>query len=512
MPTKVTDAQQRMDGGINTVSDDLSMGQSQVRRAENCRLTTYGALTLRPGSLLLTTFANSVTNGFTWYRDAGGIAVLLADSAGALQTADGTDLPAGFTTITGALATIVPPVFEKFVHDGSTEAVYIADGAAVKRTDNATITSTGSIALSFVKVHNQRLWGVGNTTYRQSLFYSALNDGSTIGDTGNGGGQIIIRTFGDEAVVALASVGSSLLIFHRRGLSRLTGFGQDDISVEPEGLSAEISLLSPYSLVELDGACYFLTNRGLYVVTERGVRQVATPEQPDPVAAALQSPASVGSNIGNQCRMVHNPATQELLCFVPGVGCYVYHLVLNAWVGPWTGEWSRITTMVPVSAANISSQAGAGLTRVVLAGSDLRVSLAETPVAKRDQMTDLADPLSGSAIEAIVRFRRMFFGDDALAKTFRWAYLTATLPGSASMDVSWETGTQAGSFTVTAPSGGVWGPGVWGDGVWGNAGSRNYRVPLGGNGYYLDVTLGYAGFGVPIISRAAFEGYALGRR
>lgn len=507
MRTKITDAQPRMDGGINTASDDLAVLPNQVRRAENCRLTTYGALTLRYGSEALGTLPQPAASGFLWYRDNGDIMTLLAGTGTGLYRLD-----MGFPAVTGTLAAGALKVFAKFVHNGSTEAVYIADGASVKRTDGATITSTGSIALAFVKGHNQRLWGVGNATFPQSLFYSGLNDGSSIGDTGNGGGQIIVRTFGDEALIALASVGSSLMIFHRRGISRLTGFGQDDIGIEPEGVSGEVSLLSQNALVEVDGACFFLTNRGLYIATEGGVRQVATPEQPDPVAAALQASTLAGTPIvGNDVRMSYNAATQELLCFVPGYGTYIYHLVLRAWAGPWTGEWSSVKAMVPLS-VNLPTQAGAGVTTIVLVGNDDAVSLADNVAAKRDRMTDLADRLTGDEIVGVVRLRRMFFGDDALAKAFRFAYITTTLPGGSQMTMSWATGNQIGESLITAPSGGQWGVGAWGDGLWGLAGSRNYQVPLGGNGYYLDITLGYSGYGVPVISRASFEAFPLGRR
>jgi hypothetical protein len=44
------DTQPRMDGGLNSVSDEAALAPNQMRRAENARLTDFGAVTKRGGT------------------------------------------------------------------------------------------------------------------------------------------------------------------------------------------------------------------------------------------------------------------------------------------------------------------------------------------------------------------------------------------------------------------------------------------------------------------------------
>ena len=103
---------------------------------------------------------------------------------------------------------------------------------------------------------------------------------------------------------------------------------------------------------------------------------------------------------------------------------------------------------------------------------------------------------------------------NALAKSARWGYLTASLRGSDQCRVEWTTGEETGSFTLPVSYDETWGASgtVWGTGVWGGSGSQSYRIPMGGNGYYFDVTVIDSGEAVPTLSRFQLEAFALGRR
>ncbi len=136
-------------------------------------------------------------------------------------------------TQSGTLSTTVPPSFVEFRDAGNAEVVYIADGGLLNKWNGTTLTEiANTLAVKQVVVFNQRLWGAGNSTYPNSIFYSSLNNGDDLGNATPpaGGGQIIVRTFGDEQIIGLAPINTSLLIFHNRGISRLTGLGQDDIT------------------------------------------------------------------------------------------------------------------------------------------------------------------------------------------------------------------------------------------------------------------------------------------
>jgi hypothetical protein len=354
-----------------------------------------------------------------------------------------------------------------------------------------------------IKVHNQRLWGAGSTTYPDSIFYSALNDGDSLGYGASNGGQIIVRTFSDERVVGLASVGSSLLIFHRRGVSRLTGFGQDDISVQPEGVSSQTGTIAPNSIVETDGAAYFLSDRGAFVATEGGVSPLGSPQAPDPLLPLVRDLSLTElSNV----RGVLSRNTQEIWWWVPGEGVYTYHLILKAWAGPWNGSFLNTAAMWTCNVNDEAEQF------VVHANSSTKhVTICDYAGSYVDEGT-FAAPATGTTIDMAVRLRRLYFGDETQAKSLKYGYVTAVLSGNSSLDVEWTTDSSAGSFEITSESGGTWGTGTWGTGTWGVVGSKNYRVQMNGTGYYVDVRFEHSAANRPVLSRWQEDAYILGRR
>lgn len=516
---QVRDAQVSFAGGINTVSDDIALQPDQIRNATNARINEYGAIEKRGGSVKVSTnaLADDPMNGFGWVTDAGDAYSFVVCDNGKLyykQFADGNVLP--FVSWTEAtwdagsgsptsFSTTITPTFCSFLNAAGTDCVFIADGGKLVYWDGTDLfreTSGGARSASYIKVHNQRIWGCGDPSYPDSIFYSKLNDGSSFGHSG--GGQIVVRTFSDEKIVALASVGSSLLIFHRRGISRLTGFGQDDTTVQPEGISSQTGTIAPYSVVEADGAAYFLSDRGAFVATEGGVAQLGTPTTPDPLLPLVES--LTVSQLAN-VRGVLSRRTQEIWWFVPGYGVYTYHLVLKAWSGPWTGEYLTTAAMWTCPVEDEAELF------VVRADTDKSVRLCEYPGVYQDGAS-MSTLTGGSAIQMSVQLRRLYFGDDSKAKSLRFGYLTAKLAGDSTLNVSWSTGDSTNIKTITAPPGGAWSlSSIWSlSSVWGVAGSRNYRIQLNNTGYYVDVTLTSDGTNAPVISRWQMDGYVLGRR
>jgi hypothetical protein len=499
------DAQPRMDGGLNSISDDSVLAQNQVRTALNARLTDFGAITKRGGSRRVSApLTNApVRNGYTWRL--GTTTEILAVAGGALYTTQYGAFPWTWVAETGALDAAVPPTFAKF-RDGSADCVYIADGGLLNKWDGTALTTdiVGTVAARRILVHNQRLWGCGVAGSPDSIFYSALNNGSTLGNGSAGGGEIIVRTFGDENVLALASVGSSLIIFHRKGVSRLTGFGQDDINVAPAGISADTGLLAPYSPVTVDGIAYFVTERGLYRCDESFAVPVGTPETPDPLLPILRA---LDETAFDNIRAVINRGTRELWISIPNFGCYVYHTLLRAWSGPWDAGWIAPQTISVWETLNDD-----GLPVVLRGDNGGHVLLCDAPDTNRENVEP--DGTGGDPFQFSVQFRRMYAGDQALAKAFRWGYLTALLRGSPTARVTWQSQETFGVHQLNDSSGSVWGaPGAtWGVGVWGGSGSRSYRIPMGGTGYYVDVTFDEDGEGLPLLSSFQLECFALGRR
>lgn len=504
------DAQTRMDGGLNSVADEAALSTNQMRQATNARLTDFGAVTKRLG---LRRVSDAVTpaailNGYTWRKDSGATEIL-AISNGALHTTSYGSFPFPWTTQTGAFSLTDVPTFAKF-RDGSAEVTYIGDGGLLNKWDGTTVTTNiaGTVGARMITVHNERLWSCGCNANPTSIFYSALNNGDTLGNAAAGGGEIIVRTFGDEVTTALASVNDTLLIFHRRGISRLTGFGQDDITVDPAGVTSDVGLIAPNSIAVYNNAAFFVTERGLYLANESTVQQVGSVQTPDPLLPIIrQMDAGDFKNI----RAIINRATRELWVTMPGFGCYVYHTLLGAWAGPWDTGW-----VDPETTALWETLNNEGLPVILRGDAGGFVSLTDAPLTYKDSIN--ADGTGGTQYAMTVQMHRMYCGDQSMFKALRWGYLTATLRGSSGCRVQWATGVRDGSYLLGASTDQVWGGvgTVWGVGTWGgsvgSAESQSYRIPMGGSGYYIDVLVIDDGDAAPILSAFQLETFALGRR
>ncbi len=510
---KATDSQESFAGGLNTVSDPLALSKNQYRLGRNARHTEYGAITKRFGSISLASGALPALplNGYSWVRIGGTVEALAVTTAGTLYLMNplATIGSTAWVAQSGTLSTSVVPIFAEFVDNGgNNEVVFIADGGKISKWNGTTLARSSATIpnFKFIKVHNQRLWGCGDGTAPASIFYSSLNDGDTIGDVANGGGEIVVRTFGDERVVALASLGSSLLIFHERGVSRLTGFGQDDINVDPEGISTKTGTIAPLSVVETDNMVFFLSDRGVFAANEGGVTALGTPDRPDPLLPIVVrlTPAQLAA-----VRATLSRKTQEIWFNIPGTGTYVYHLILGVWSGPWTEEHLNVACMWETPAGSAAEvYVALGLTTNTVRLGDVR-----------DVGTDggtLSSPSSGAAIPWRVQCRRLEFGDESETKKFRFAYATASLEGGAIVGLAWTS-----NFESYAPQNivgalvGTWDVAVaWDSGAVWSAGldSQNYEVGLAGIGNYVDFTLSHDGTDTPVISRLKIEAFALGRR
>ena len=505
---RLQDQQPKMDGGLNDVSDDIALLPNQLRRAINARLTDYGAATKRGGTRRTSAAvlsAHAVLNGFTWAKDSG-TQQILAVCNGTLRTTTYGAFPWTWASQSGALSTTVFPTFAQFRDTGGNDVVYIADGGLLNKWNGTALTTniSGTEAVSRITVHNERLWGIGNSSFPDSVFYSDLNNGDTLGNGALGGGQIIVRTFGDEALVGLASVNTSLLLFHRRGISRITGYGQDDLSVAPQAVTADVGTIAAGSIVASGNVAFFISERGIYRCNEAEVAPVGTAETPDPLLPIIrQLSAAEFDNI----RAVLNRGTKELWVTMPGFGCYVYHTVLNAWAGPWDGAYVDPDTTCLFETLNTE-----GLP-VILKGDERGwVSLCDAPNVFLDNVA--AAGTGGTRYALTLQFHRLYCGDDALSKSLRFGYLTAQLKGSNQTRVEWSTGESFGSWTLPASTDETWGgPGtIWGTGTWGGAGSRSFRIQMGGTGYYVDVTVVDSGAALPVFSRFTLEAFALSRR
>lgn len=500
------DQQPNMAGGLNTVSTASALAKNQLRRTENARLTEFGAIRKRGGTQRIHPTAlgsgSSIQGGFMWRKDNGD-KVVLAVSNGTLYTHSVGPIPVVPGAQIGSLSSTERPTFAKFRDTSGNDVVYIADGGQLNSWDGTTLsTDISSIATKSIVVHNERLWSCGCNSNPQSVFYSSLNNGDTLGDSANDGGEIVVRTFGDQVTQGLLSLGSSLLIFHRRGISRLTGYGEDDIVADPAALTGDIGVVAPLSLVEHNNRGYFLSERGLYVCNESQIQRVGSPESPDPLQPLLRkmSEEDFDSIVAEM-----NEATQELMVFIPEEGVYLYNTILNAWSGPFTGSYttSRTTCLFVALDHNDVPQMYKG-------SEDGWIALCDPNEVYLDDVGH--DGTGGTVVDMAVQFHRMYFGTRSQAKTFRWGYLTADFDGGDESSFRWSSQLGSGVYSLPASTSSRWGSGIWGTGSWGG-GELSFRIPMSGKGYYIDATFSDSSeAGLPGISSVEFEAYLLGRR
>lgn len=524
---KLLDEQPGMAGGLNSVSDPSALQPNQLRRTTNARLTDYGAVVKRGGTQRTHTSAiGGVLNGFTFQQDNGTNQILVVANTQTFPTSVSTFYYATYGTFpltytnppsASGFSGTVAPDFAQFRDAGGTDVVYIADGGPLNKWNGTALTQniSGTVSVDTLQVHNQRLWGCGNSTYPDSIFYSSLNNGDDLGNAvaPAGGGQIVVRTFGDEKIVGLASVNTSLLIFHRRGISRLTGYGQDDITAAPAGLTADVGTIAAKSIVVNNNIAYFISERGLYRCNESEVAAVGTPEKPDPILPIVRQLTTAQLD---QIRAVINRATKELWILIPGYGCYQYHTVLDAWSGPWDGAYAILNTtsclFETINSNGLPVVLKGDSTGSVATGYSGYVSLCDAPGVYKDEVT--AGGLAGYPYTMVAQLHRLYCGDDAEAKSLRFGYLTAELNRTEDCIVQWSTNESSGSFPLPVTDAGTWDVNDTWDvsAVWNSVISNNYRLQMNGTGYYVDVSIVDTGTSQPSFSQFQLETFALGRR
>lgn len=496
------DVQADFRGGLNLAADPFQLAPNEVRRAAETVLNEFGGITKRLGSRRLNdspVHASALKSGFAWLKGDGTQEVLLATNSLLYTTTYA--FPATYVAEVGALDT-TNPVWMKAFRNGSGECVFLADGGALNSWDGTTLTTNiaGSASTRVLETYNQRLYGI--TGNDQTIYWSAINNGDSLGNAGAGGGSAVVRTFGDQNLTGLAAFRSSLLLFHVSGISRFTGLTQDDIAIAAgaQGVTTEVGTIFPRSIVVTPDAVLFLTDRGFYAATEGGIQPVST--KLDPLIRTIDFSVDKYRIIG-----AHQRSTEEALWYIPGFGVMRLNLRVGGWTGPCAGGLTDPETTLMFDALDNDKKP------IVLAGDDDGyLKLLDAAGVYRDNAA--AAGTGGTAYTMNVQIRRQFFGDPAAYKSFKWVYLLAALRGSSNSGLSWLTEEGAGTYSFPPDDAASWGGAglLWGAGVWSGISTRMLRVPVYGQGPYIDLTLTDSSATDVLLSRAESEGFDYGRR
>lgn len=519
-PTRqpIQDRQQGFTGGLNNVSDPATLDPTQARQLVNCALTVYGAATKRGGTQEMSASrpngSNAIAGGAWWPTQLKFVIV-----AGFNLYTGGATIPVTWTSIGSAVGNMLSAgAMRPFLGSSSIDTMYIADGDAVglKSLNSAgafTDGISGTPPVNGIEVYNQRLWGwfFGSSTGNNSLYYSNLSTatnsigGDSLGVAASGGGVILVQTFGESGIITSRVIGASLLIFHIRGVSRLTGFGQSDITVTPQSVSADFSIVGAQAVVVYNGVGWAVSMLGLYVITEGGTTPVGTPARPDPLPQALMQATS---NTTQSTGVSYNVLTNEVWVVVNGVGLYVYHTILQSWSGPWTGPYVNQSSIAFIAFPGDPLNNHLPYTVFCDAnGWPLKCDITSC----QDYVTSSGS--AGTGYAEVLQCHRQFGGSAyiagteatlpvgaSMAKSWRMANVLATLSSSASAPTLTAATQYGGAVLVTLPA-----P---------TSQQQTYYTAIGGAGPYIDITItGTDLTGYPAeYASVDVEGFATGRR
>lgn len=472
--------------GLDVATDPLALPPGAVRRAENVRMLGDGLARKRKGTRRLSAAAVAaapVQAGLGWVRPGAATVEVVACNL-KLHTAPYA-LPTTWTARTGAIDTAAPPCLVAF-RDATQAVVYSFDGTALKKMTGAGVVSAVTLAnggegCTWAVVYNNRLVAGGDPAAPSQVFASGIGDGDGLGDDDPAvrGIVAVAETYGEGQVIAGGVAAGTLFLFHPTAISTFTGITLDDIAIASgtQGLSADVGTIARRSVVSLDAAVLFLSDRGFYAATPGGVQPIS--RQLEPLLRDLDP-----STFEQLCA-VHARERREVWWYVPGLGVLVYAYEAGVWSGPWTGAYTSDPTTALWESEDEDGRP------IVLRGTQAgHVERCDDEVAAKRVLDAVAsDGTGGAKITATLRCRPLKHGALPVGKSYREMFLTADLNGSRETAAQVRTSTGSIRRTFAPQESSVYGGFTYGASAWGGDGMTTYPETAEGDGAYADVTL-----------------------
>ena len=339
-------------GGLNAIATMDGLSNNELLQSTNARVLPGGAVQRRAGIQKTHTSALGAGGPVLglYYWEPAGVKQYVAIANGKLYYSSNLDTWTEVTPGAGALSTTMVSDFAEFRGSGGSQLLFIASGGQVFTWTGAAITlrsGTNSVpAASCVRVYGLRVF-YNDTANPKRLVWSKIGDGTdcTIGGLADGGFADVDITTGDQ-VIALETIGSSLMIATSDSIARFTGTA-DDIQIEQDSQGIVSGLGPTTDPVTTDiAACFrrvdqviaMMTPRGPYAVNEGGV-----------VSLAQKLPlAGMGSNdiqwpsTSARVFVVQNKVRDEIWFLYPSVTdnglcktALVYHAGMQCYSGPF---------------------------------------------------------------------------------------------------------------------------------------------------------------------------------
>lgn len=390
-------------GGANTNYSEDILDATELRLAQNVRVA-FGDLVVRQGSKRL--HAGAIGSGASvlglrqWDAPAGRQLTAIAGGNFYHKLAGAAD----FTAIASTLSTVRIARFTPY-RVGAAIVLYFAEGA-LRSWDGTTLVTAIANAPALIDVcsYKGRLWG---HTGDKRLYGSKLFDPATWA-SGNGGIFADVETFDTEGLVRVGTIGSSLLMWKENNTAKLTGIDQTDIKIDTQttGVSNELGLVAPDTLVLMKDAAFGLSVRGPVWFTENGAKEIGDKILP----AFTQANKALWQNAVAE----HHPDRNEIWLWLPALGDtnnatgWIFNYLTQAWAGPMTG----------VIASSFARYRRADGTRTIARGG-VDGFVRDEDVTNSGKDDALADGTGGTPIFWDARYPALLYGAPGNVKNMK---------------------------------------------------------------------------------------------
>lgn len=431
--------------------------------------------------------------------------VIAIDSAGVLQygTFNTSTSTFGFAAAGTSVGTTAGGNAAAHFRDATLEQLYIGDSSTkIHKFDGSTVTNNIGTpsGIQSLWTYNQRLFGCKSTD--QTLYWSGLNDGDSLGTTATGGGSATIRAYGGGDLLGGFALGSTNYLVHTNALSMFEGRSFDDIQIQAgvQGLLPGVTPIDATSFRAIDGVGYIVTARGLLTIRPgEAPTYYDTPDTPDAFLAVLAANFAI-----RKVSIADNVRANEIwFCLTvdylggstPSQMIVVYSKQFQRFISVWTTTETPLGVFDGMSRWSFSSQTS------VLPQAFMFTAGGVFGCDFADQNLEVTTGYGG-----VVYLRRMYTDAPQNTKAWRRMYV---LMGSGYNDRSVAGVTPYGTATSVTVSYTVAGNSQVNSSI-SLLAQATTQVPLSGFGPYIDAYLTGAGTVDWSLIRADVEGFDYG--
>jgi len=258
-------------GGLNVLAEDTLIADNEAKVLTNWEFSKSGPITKRKGSLKYNSSeiaSSPVHSLFRAYLSDGTKFMLAIVGSTLYKGNDG----AGTWASVGSVTTTNPATFAMWQ-----DKVYIANGHTLVHSYDGTTLATVATSpeILYIAFHRDRLYGTGDSSNPNTLYYSDIGDPATWDTAGN---VFQVRENDGDVSTGIAPMQDFLAVYKKNSIWMLAGNSDSDFSLFQ--VSASIGCDAPKSLVAYENLHYFLDRTGVYVFNGSQLTNISEKIQP----------------------------------------------------------------------------------------------------------------------------------------------------------------------------------------------------------------------------------------